>query len=123
MMVEQGSNQRVIPFERDFDQSDLAKVTYKKTTTTTTGTPPNTTSTTETEKVDVPIITAGAPKHIILYCINKYYIAHETLDWNGAKLFENIKDILSDSSIETLGIHVLQKLDLPLDLKRHSRNL
>ena len=85
----------VIPFLRDFEITDLKITTYKLTTTTRVGN----VTTTEQKKYSVPMITAGASKHQIIYCINEFYHAKSSLRWTiGTKLFENILDILGDPS-------------------------
>ena len=87
------STPSVLPFQIDFEKSDLRTTSYKTTTTTTTGD----VQTTETKKKEVPLIAAGSSLHSILYCINEFYNAKKILNWTtGAKLFTNIEDIFED---------------------------
>ena len=88
----------VLPFQLDFERSDLRTTSYKTTVTTTVGT----VQTTETKKKEVPLIAAGATLHSILYCVNEFYNAKKILNWTtGAKLFSNIEDILEDPQDQT----------------------
>ena len=87
------STASVLPFQIDFEKSDLRNTSYKTTITTTN----DDIRTTDSKKKEVPLIAAGASLHNILYCINEFYNAKKILNWtNGAKLFESIEDIFED---------------------------
>lgn len=85
----------VLPFLLDFQTTELKTVHFKTTRTTTVGNE----TTTESKKKDVPIFTAGASNHQLIYCVNEFIDTSESLQWTtGSKLFENFKDILQGHS-------------------------
>ena len=92
------STTAVLPFQIDFEKSDLRTTSYKTTVTTTV----NAVQTTETKKKEVPLIAAGASLHNVLHCINEFYNAKKILNWTtGNKLFQNIEDIFEDPQDQT----------------------
>ena len=89
----------VLPFQIDFERSDLRTTSYKTTVTTTNAAGAQTT---ETKKKEVPLIAAGATLHNVLHCINEFYHAKKILNWTtGTKLFETIEDIFEDPQDQT----------------------
>ena len=92
------STSTVLPFQIDFEKSDLRMTSYKTTVTTTV----DAVQTTETKKKEVPLIAAGATLHNVLHCINEFYQAKKIHNWtNGNKLFQNIEDIFEDPQDRT----------------------
>ena len=87
------STASVLPFQIEFEKSDLRTTSYKTTITATNGD----IRTTNSKKKEVPLIAAGTSLHSILYCVNEFYNAKKILNWTtGAKLFESIEDIFED---------------------------
>ena len=98
------STSSVLPFQIDFEKSDLRTTSYKTTITTTNGD----IRTTDSKKKEVPLIAAGASLHNVLYCINEFYNAKKILNWTtGVKLFESIEDIFEDPQDQAFWTMIL----------------
>jgi len=96
MSDQKHSVNRVLPSPQDFEMSDLQRTTFKQVKTTKV---PDTGTIQETKERSVPIIVAGATKHLVLYSITQPYNAKEALGWTtGQKLFDNIEEIFGDPS-------------------------
>eukprot|EP00536_Pseudo-nitzschia_multiseries_P017042 jgi/Psemu1/49067/gm1.49067_g len=81
----------VIPFKFDFDQKEsIDKIEFKHISTTTNGS-------TETVKVEVPLITAGASLFQVLFTINEFTHAKKSLSLTtGPKQYDKFSDLLRD---------------------------